>query len=282
MIGADVIAADQWSLSTIIGYDHPLFIINKDTLIYTWALLFLLLLICLLCRFLIKKNGLVAFIILSCVEFIVDMTRESLGFFSFTHCAFMATLCLFIAMSNLLSIIPLLDEPTTDINTALALGCLSVFYVQYASLSQKGIKDFIFPLSPMLPLDIIGKLSSIISLSFRLFGNIVSGSIIMGIYLTQLIRSSLLSEKTGMPFYFLGELFGLGVISVIIVAAKGLYTKRSKKEIFHSSLIALFLSPNILMIIYFTLFEGLLHAFVFTMLSFTYLATALQSEESNT
>src|SRR5204863_9804124 len=140
--------------------------------------------------------------------------RQSLGFFSFTHCAFMATLCLFIAMANILSIVPLLDEPTTNINTALALGCLAVGYVQYASLSKKGIWNFFFPLSPMLPLDIIGKLSSIVSLSFRLFGNIVSGSIIMGMYLTQLIRSSLLSETTGMPFYFLGELFGLGLISV--------------------------------------------------------------------
>lgn len=278
MIGADTLAVDQWSLSTIIGYNHPLFIINKDTLIYTWALLFLLIIICLLCRFLIKKNGLSSFVILSGVEFMIDMTRQSLGFFSFTHCAFMTTLCLFIALSNILSIIPLLDEPTTDINTVLALGCLSILYVQCASLSKKGIKDFLLPLSPMLPLDIIGKLSSIVSLSFRLFGNIVSGSIIMGMYLTQLIRSSLLSDTTGMPFYFLGELFGLGLITVIIVAAKGFYEKRSQQEILHSSLIALFLSPNILMIIYFTLFEGLLHAFVFTMLSFTYLATALQDE----
>ncbi len=278
MIGTDVITTDQWSLSTIIGYDHPLFIINKDTLIYTWALLFLLLVISLICRFLIKKNGLSSFIILSGIEFIINMTKNALGFFSFTHCAFIATLFSFIALANTLSIIPLLDEPTTDINTALALGCLSVGYVQLASLSKKGIRNFFFPLSPMLPLDIIGKLSSIISLSFRLFGNIVSGSIIIGMYLTYLIRSPLLSEKMGIPFYFLGELFGLGLISVIIVVAKGLYKKRSKKEILHSSLIALFLSPNILMIIYFTLFEGLLHAFVFTMLSCTYLATALQGE----
>jgi F-type H+-transporting ATPase subunit a len=86
----------------------------------------------------------------------------------------------------------------------------------------------------MLPLNVIGKLSSIISISFRLFGNIFGGAIITKLYFGA-IGGSIILE-------LLGLLSGL----------------------------------NFLIVAFFTLFEGLLQAFVFAMLTLTYLALSTQ------
>jgi F-type H+-transporting ATPase subunit a len=91
----------------------------------------------------------------------------------------------------------------------------------------------------MFPLNVIGKLSSIISSSFRLFGNIFGGSIITKLYFTA-IQTSLLTQ-----------LFGI------------------------------FSGFNILIVLFFTLFEGLLQAFVFAMLTLTFLSLGASDESSH-
>jgi len=86
----------------------------------------------------------------------------------------------------------------------------------------------------MLPLNIVGKIASILSISFRLFGNIFGGVTIAALYYNTIEGS------------WLGESFGL--LSGI----------------------------NFLITLFFGLFEGFLQAFVFTMLTVTYLSIALQ------
>ena len=88
----------------------------------------------------------------------------------------------------------------------------------------------------MLPLNIVGKIATVVSLSFRLFGNIFGGFIIATIYL-KLIEGSILAETIGM---FSG-------VALVIT-------------------------------LFFGLFEGFLQAFVFSMLTLTYLSIALQGE----
>jgi len=190
--------------------------------------------------------------------------------YSLSHFVFISTLFVFIALANTLSIVPWLDEPTTDINTAFALGISAFVYTQYAAIKYTGLapylKSFFSPFFIMFPLNIIGKLSSVISLAFRLFGNIAGGSIIFGMYL-MLIRHNIYSE-----------LFGIGVFSALIVTALKLYQRAPLTTIIQGSLFALLLSSNMLMTLFFTVFEGCLQAFVFTMLSLTYLSNALQGE----
>ena len=226
MNGAELIETHEWSFAFLTGYDSPLCTINSEIVIHTWIIMALLSIALAMVSFILHNTKTARFLLLQFVMFFIDLTKQSLGHFVFSHCVFAA------------SLIPWLDEPTRDINTALALGIISFFYVQTVIMKTQGvktyIKDLFKPFFIMLPLNIIGKLSSIISISFRLFGNIFGGSIITKLYFTA-IQGSVLFEL-------------LGIFSGI----------------------------NILIVLFFTLFEGLLQAFVFSMLTLTYLSIGSQ------
>ncbi|MGE0084810.1 MAG: F0F1 ATP synthase subunit A [Desulfococcaceae bacterium] len=92
-------------------------------------------------------------------------------------------LFMFLVISNWLGIIPNLSEPTKDLNTTLSLGLMGFFIAHYAGIRAKGIKTYVKgyfePIFFMMPLNLIGELSKVVSISFRLFGNIMGGSIII-------------------------------------------------------------------------------------------------------
>jgi F-type H+-transporting ATPase subunit a len=238
MNGAELIETHQWSFAFLTGYDSPLFTINSEIVIHTWIIMCILSCALAMVHFILHNTKIGRFLLLQFVTFFINLTTQSLGYFVFSHCVFAASLFIFIALCNTASIIPWLDEPTRDINTALALGLISFFYIQYVTIQTHGVKsyiqDFFKPFFVMLPLNIIGKLSSIISISFRLFGNIFGGSIITKLYFTAL-QGSLLFELLG-----------------------------------------IFSGMNILIVLFFTIFEGLLQAFVFAMLTLTYLSIGSQ------
>lgn len=93
------------------------------------------------------------------------------------------TLFLFVWLCNMAGVIPVLSEPTKDLNTPLAYGLLGFFIAQYAGIQTKGLggwaKEYVQPMFFMLPLNIIGEMSKVVSISFRLFGNIMGGAIII-------------------------------------------------------------------------------------------------------
>jgi len=93
------------------------------------------------------------------------------------------TIFLFIWLSNMLGVIPGLEEPTKDLNTPLAYGLLGFAISHYAGIKAKGIgkylKEYAEPIFFMAPLNIIGEISKVVSISFRLYGNIMGGSIII-------------------------------------------------------------------------------------------------------
>ncbi len=92
-------------------------------------------------------------------------------------------LFLFLLISNWLGIIPHLEEPTKDLNTPLSLGLMGFAIAHYAGIKSKGFKayakEYFQPIFFMMPLNVIGELAKIVSISFRLFGNIMGGSIII-------------------------------------------------------------------------------------------------------
>ncbi|UCH20057.1 MAG: F0F1 ATP synthase subunit A [Deltaproteobacteria bacterium] len=92
-------------------------------------------------------------------------------------------LFMFLLLSNWLGIIPHLEEPTKDLNTPLGLGLMGFAIAHYAGIKSKGFKayakEYFQPMFFMMPLNLIGELSKIVSISFRLFGNIMGGSIII-------------------------------------------------------------------------------------------------------
>ncbi len=92
-------------------------------------------------------------------------------------------LFMFLVMSNWLGIIPHLHEPTKDLNTPLSLGLMGFAIAHYAGIRTKGFKayfkEYCSPIFFMMPLNVIGELAKVVSISFRLFGNIMGGSIII-------------------------------------------------------------------------------------------------------
>jgi F-type H+-transporting ATPase subunit a len=93
------------------------------------------------------------------------------------------SLFMFLILSNWLGIIPKLSEPTKDLNTPLGLGIMGFFIAHHAGIKTKGFKQYakgyFEPIFFMAPLNIIGELAKVVSISFRLYGNIVGGAIII-------------------------------------------------------------------------------------------------------
>ena len=95
------------------------------------------------------------------------------------------TLAIFIAASNLGGLIPGLKSPTTDLNTPLAMAIVVFFSVHYYGIRAKGIighlKHYVEPIFIMLPIEIASELARTMSLTFRLFGNILGEEIVIAV-----------------------------------------------------------------------------------------------------
>ena len=124
-----------------------------------------------------------------------------------TYSPLICSLFMFLVLGNWLGIIPHLEEPTKDLNTPLSLGVMGFFIAHFAGIKAKGIKrylkDYCEPIFIMAPLNVIGELAKVVSISFRLFGNIMGGSIII-LVVSYLTYSILLPP-------FLNAFFGLFV-----------------------------------------------------------------------
>ena len=95
---------------------------------------------------------------------------------------FLGSLLLFIAVANLSGILPLIFTPTRDINTPLARARVVFVSVLAFRIRAKGLVGFVKSfLSPLLPLDLIGYLSRTMSLTLRLFGNVIGNEIVVGV-----------------------------------------------------------------------------------------------------
>lgn len=101
---------------------------------------------------------------------------------------FSGTLFLFIAVSNLLSIVPGYYPPTGSLYTTAALAICVFFAVPIYGIAKMGpvayFKRYMQPTVFMLPFHIIGELSRTLALAVRLFGNIMSGTMIVAMLLS--------------------------------------------------------------------------------------------------
>ncbi|UCH34755.1 MAG: F0F1 ATP synthase subunit A [Armatimonadota bacterium] len=100
---------------------------------------------------------------------------------------FVGTLFLFIAVSNILNIVPGYSPPTGSLSTTAALALCVFIAVPAYGISQQGLggylRQYVRPSVFMLPFNIIGEVSRTLALAVRLFGNIMSGTMIVGILL---------------------------------------------------------------------------------------------------
>lgn len=101
---------------------------------------------------------------------------------------FSGTLFLFISLANLLDIVPGYRAPTSSLSTTAALAICVFFAVPVYGISQRGlggyIRHYFEPTPLMLPFNIIGEISRTLAMAVRLFGNMMSESMLVAILLT--------------------------------------------------------------------------------------------------
>jgi F-type H+-transporting ATPase subunit a len=126
------------------------------------------------------------------------------------YTAFVGTLFLFIVTANLLSVVPGFRPPTASLSTTTALALCVFLAVPLYGLVLEGprryLRHYIEPTPLMLPFNIIGELSRTLALAVRLYGNIMSGTVIAGILLSLA------------PFFFPVLMHVLGLITGMIQA----------------------------------------------------------------
>ena len=152
----------------------------------------------------------------SAVEFVTDIAKDQLGeSFYKEWIPFIGTLFFFIFGCNWAgAIIPwkLIElpegefaAPTNDINTTVALALLTSFAYFYAGLSKKGLgyfKRYVEPIPLLLPINILEDFTKPLSLSFRLFGNVLADE------LTITVLTSLVPLVIPLPIMLLGIFAG--------------------------------------------------------------------------
>jgi F-type H+-transporting ATPase subunit a len=104
------------------------------------------------------------------------------------YLGFLGTLFIFVATASLFTIVPLYKPPTSSLSTTTALALCVFVAVPLFGLESQGLKgylkSYIEPTFIMLPFNIISEVSRTLALAVRLFGNMMSGEMIIGILLT--------------------------------------------------------------------------------------------------
>ena len=171
------------------------------------------------------------------VETVDKLVKENMGDFFVSFPPFIAAILLLSALSSLLSLLGLY-APTSDVNIIAGWAILIFILITYYKLKGGFInyaKGFTEPIFVMLPLNILGEVATPISMTFRHYGNVLSGSVI-----AVLISAAL----TGASNLLLGWLPGaLGDIPLLRVGI-----------------------PAVLSL-YFDIFSGCMQAFIFAMLT---------------
>ena len=104
------------------------------------------------------------------------------------YISFLGTIFLFIAFANLCTVIPGYEPPTSSLSTTAALALCVFVAVPLFGIEDQGmggyLRSYVEPTVIMLPFNIISELSRTLALAVRLFGNMMSGTMILGILLT--------------------------------------------------------------------------------------------------
>jgi F-type H+-transporting ATPase subunit a len=120
-------------------------------------------------------------------EMLIDFLRSQIadvmgGIDVDPYVPFIGALLMFLIVANNLGVLPLLQTPTKDINTPLALALVVLVVVHAFAIQKKGLRAYLKEkASPLSILDVISDLSRTMSLSLRLFGNIIAGEIIVAV-----------------------------------------------------------------------------------------------------
>ena len=179
-ISPDAIVLWQWGPVTI-----------NATLLFTWLVMGLLVIISrMVTRRLTSEarlsrwQNLLEVLVTGIRDQIRDVSRQEPG----RYLPFVGTLFLFIGLSNLLAIVPGYRPPTASLSTTVALAVCVFVAVPLYGIGQQGLlgyfRQYLKPTLFMLPFNVIGEFSRTLALAVRLYGNMMSGTVIVGILLS--------------------------------------------------------------------------------------------------
>ncbi|MBE7499245.1 MAG: F0F1 ATP synthase subunit A [Verrucomicrobiales bacterium] len=104
------------------------------------------------------------------------------------YLAFLGTLFLFVAAASLGTVLPGYEPPTGSLSTTVALALCVLVAVPWYGIADQGVRrylaSYLEPTFLMLPFNVISEISRTLALAVRLFGNMMSGAMILGILLT--------------------------------------------------------------------------------------------------
>ena len=174
----------------LILWQHGLFKLN-GTIVFTWALMAVLVLgSMLITRHLSSGNQRTRW--QNLLEIVVTGITQQIREVGLEHperfLAFLGTLFLFISTAALATIVPGYEPPTGSLSTTVALALCVFIAVPLFGIREQGLggylKSYIEPTIIMLPFNLISEASRTLALAVRLFGNMMSGAMIVGILLT--------------------------------------------------------------------------------------------------
>lgn len=166
------------------------FVHLNGTILYTWLVMALLVIGSWLVTRALNHEGppspwqnLLETVLVLILDQVREVTRRTPERFF----PFLGTLFLFIAVSNLLAVVPGFDPPTGSLSTTTALAICVFLSVPLYGATANGLAaylaNYLRPTPLMLPFNIIGEISRTLALAVRLFGNVMSGSMIGAILL---------------------------------------------------------------------------------------------------
>jgi len=194
------------------------------------------------------------------LEQFIQLIDDVIGPEGRRYLPFIATLGLFILVGNLMSLVPGLNGPTTNLNTTAACALVAFVAYHYIGIRKQGavryLKHFMGPvpaLAPlMVPIEIISHLARPLSLTLRLFGNMTGGHILLAIIFFLMGLDGLIGWALGGGAA--GALVGvLGGIMMVVFTVGFLYPLK--------------------------ILVAFLQAFIFVMLTLLYIAAAVEEGE---
>ncbi len=174
----------------IIFWQYGFFKLNA-TIVYTWGLMLLLIIGSKLITHKLSTD-LQRSRWQNLLEIIVTAIEKQIKEVGLCHprryLGFLGTLFLFVATASLCTIIPGYEPPTGSLSTTVALALCVFVAVPFFGIVDQGIggylKSYVEPTIVMLPFNIISEISRTLALAVRLFGNMMSGAMIIGILLS--------------------------------------------------------------------------------------------------
>lgn len=179
------ISPDEW-----VFFSHGVFELNA-TIVFTWLVMLLIV----GASWIVTRNlsdteeispfqNFLEVLVTGLADQIQDVSRQEPG----RYLPFVGTLFVFIAVSNLLSVVPGYAAPTGSLSTTTALALCVFVAVPLYGVASRGVigylKQYLRPTPFMLPFTVISELSRTIALAVRLYGNVMSGAMIAGILIS--------------------------------------------------------------------------------------------------